>query len=160
MPSPRQKWSELKPDTKKRKLAWYKNHQGLSPGQVISRYNNGTLGPQEESRGHGETPEHPDRLKPPPENGEDKHKRYRNKIKNAIKYIQEFKESKWGNRPKWNAKRSEMNVRKDPGTGKPRGVKDLQYIKAMVDIAKKDTWLDWHGIVALDYDYEDAFYYH
>jgi hypothetical protein len=114
----------------------------------------------EKARGHGQTPEHPERAREPEPGKPDKYKRYRDKIKNAIKYIQEFKESKWGNRPKWNSKRSEMNVRKDPGTGKPRGTKDLQYIKAMVDIAKRDTWMDWHGIVALDYDYEDAFYYH
>jgi hypothetical protein len=165
MPSPRQKWSELKPDTKKRKLAYYKNHEGLSAGQVARRYNAGTLGPQTETRGHGGTPEHPDRLPPEPTTGEDKHKRYRSKIKKTIDYIQEFKEAKWsrptGN-PKWqwNADRSRMRVKKDIATGKDRGIKDLQYIKAMVDIAKRDTWLDWHGIVALDYDHEDAFYYH
>ena len=117
------------------------------------------------ARGHAETPEHPERLPPPPAAGaNDKYKRSRDKIKRTIDYIQDFKRSKWappyrGVAP-YNEKRSEMAVKKDPETGRHRGVKDLQFIKAMVDIAKKDTWLGWHGIVALQPDYTNAFYYH
>jgi hypothetical protein len=161
---PRKRFQELKSDEQKRKLAWYKNHQSLTPEQVKRRYNKGTLGPQTETRGHGQTPERPERLKPPVEGEEDKYKKYREKIKNAVKYIQDFKRDKWappyqGVAP-WNEKRSEMAVKKDPETGKLRGIKDLQVIKAMVDIAIKDTWLGWHGIVALEPNYETAFYYH
>jgi hypothetical protein len=162
---PRKRFQELKPDQQKRKLAWYKNHQGLTPEQVKRRYNKGTLGPQTDTRGHGQTPERPERLKPPVEGKEDKHKRYRDKIKNAIKYIQDFKRDKWGppyvGVAPYNEKRSEMAVRKDPETGKMRGVKDLQVIKAMVDVTIKSPFdLGWHGIVALEPDYENAFYYH
>jgi hypothetical protein len=57
---PRILWSALKPATKKRKLSYYKK-QGLTPGQVASRYNAGTLGPQAASRGHAKTPERPSR---------------------------------------------------------------------------------------------------
>jgi hypothetical protein len=163
--SPRQKWAELKPGTKKRKLAWYAKHQGLTAAQVRGRYNAGTLGPQTATRGHAQTPERPERLKTGREaETEDKYKRYRDKIMNTIEYIQDFKRDKWdwpyqGVAP-FDEGRSKMAVRKDPETGKLRGVKDLQIIKAMVDIAKRDAWMDWHGIVALDYEYENAFWYH
>jgi hypothetical protein len=118
----------------------------------------------EKARGHGQTPEHPERLKTPEEGKEDKYKRYREKIKRIIREIQDFKRDKWG--PPYqgvgpfNEKRSEMAVRKDPETGKARGVKDLNVIHAMVGVAKVSPWIDWHGIVALDDDYETAFYYH
>ena len=55
---PRKLWSQLSPATKKRKLGYYKKHRGLSPSQVVSRYNNGTLGSQAGTRGHAHTPEH------------------------------------------------------------------------------------------------------
>jgi hypothetical protein len=63
---PRILWSALKPATKKRKLSYYKK-QGLTPGQVASRYNAGTLGPQAASRGHAKTPERPERAAKHPE---------------------------------------------------------------------------------------------
>jgi hypothetical protein len=144
-----------------------RNWDGLSPayrkrleraGITKRAYESGVS--LEKARGHASTPERPERAEKNPE----KYRKYRDKKNDAIKYIQDFKRSKWappyqGVAP-WNEKRSEMAVRKDPETGKLRGVKDLQVIKAMVDIAKKDTWLGWHGIVALEPDYETAFYYH
>jgi len=53
---PRQKWSELKPGTRKRKLGYYRK-QGLSDRQIAARYNAGTLGRQTVARGHLNTPE-------------------------------------------------------------------------------------------------------
>lgn len=66
MARPRKLWSALKPDTKKRKLAYYAK-QGLTPGQVSSRYNAGTLGSQSAARGHAKTPERPSQAARHPE---------------------------------------------------------------------------------------------
>jgi hypothetical protein len=110
----------------------------------------------EKARGHAETPERPERAEKNPT----KYAKYVAKKQKIIDGIQEFKEAKWGHRPKWNKKRSEMAVKKDPGTGKLRGIKDLNIIYAMCGVAIVDTWMDWWAIVALDEDYENAFYYH
>jgi hypothetical protein len=148
-----------------------RNWDGLSPayrkrleraGITRRAYESGAS--LQKARGHESTPERPERAREPEPGKPDKYKKYREKIKNTVKYIQDFKRDKWappyqGVAP-YNEKRSEMAVKKDPETGKLRGVKDLQVIKAMVDIAKKDSWLGWHGIVALEPDYETAFYYH
>lgn len=151
MAAPRKRdWNSLSPGYQKR----------LKGAGITKRqYESGAS--LQKARGHSQTPEHPERAGPtPPPGTPDKYKRYRDKIKNAVQYVQDFKKEKWGTRPKWNEKRSLMNVRKDPETGKMRGVKDLQVIKAMVGIAKEDGWVDWHGIIELDPDYESAFYYH
>jgi hypothetical protein len=108
------------------------------------------------ARGHAETPERPERAEKQP----GKYQKYEAKKLALAKEIQEFKKNKWGHRPKWNEGRSLMAVRKDPGTGKWRGTRDLNVIKAMCGVAIIDTWMDWWAIVALDEDYENAFYYH
>jgi hypothetical protein len=153
---PKVRFQDLKPDTQKRKLAWYKNHQGLDASTVKRRYNRGTLGPQTATRGHSNTPEKPERAVKSP----GKYQAYETKKLGIADRIQDFKRSKWGHRPKYNEERSKMAVRKDPGTGKWRGVKDLNVILAMCGVAIVDTWMDWWAIVALDEDYENAFYYH
>src|SRR5882672_1084481 len=51
MAKPRKPWSQLKDKTKKDKLKYF-GEQGLSPGQVSSRYNAGTLGSQAGARRH------------------------------------------------------------------------------------------------------------
>jgi hypothetical protein len=66
MAKPRKLWSALKPATQKRKLSYY-GKQGLSPAQVRSRYNSGSLGSQTASRGHAKTPERPSRARKNPE---------------------------------------------------------------------------------------------
>jgi hypothetical protein len=67
MPIPRKPWSQLAKATKKRKLAWFKNHEGLNPSEVARRYNTGTLGSQTAARGHIETPERPSAVYQHPE---------------------------------------------------------------------------------------------
>lgn len=54
---PRKLWSQLRKSTQTRKLRHYAK-QGLTPRQVASRYNKGTLGSQAAARGHKSTPEH------------------------------------------------------------------------------------------------------
>jgi hypothetical protein len=146
-------WDRLNP-------AYRKRLQGA--GITKQQYESGAS--LQKARGHEQTPERPERAKPPEPGKPDKYKRYRDKIKRTIDYIQDFKRDKWGppyvGVAPYNEKRSEMAVKKDPETGKMRGVKDLQVIKAMVDIAKTDTWLGWHGIVALAPGYENSMFYH
>ena len=110
----------------------------------------------EKARGHGETPERPERAAKNPT----KYAKYTAKKQKLIDQVQKFKEQKWSHRPKWNKGRSEAAVKKDPGTGKLRGIRDLNIIHAMCGVAIVDTWMDWWAIVALDDDYESAFYYH
>lgn len=142
MAKPRIPFSQLKPATKQRKIAYYAKHQGLTAKQVAGRYNAGTLGPQSAARGHP--------------NGDE----YRARKKKAIDFIYEFKKGKWSHRPKWNAARAKKAISHDPETGKERGIKALKIIENMVKLAIADELYNWHDIVALDYDYESAFYYH
>src|ERR1700678_3108251 len=75
----------------------------------------------EKARGHARTPEHPERSSKNPT----RYAAYEAKKLGIADRIQDFKRQKWGHRPKWNEGRSRMAVRKDPETGKWRGVKDL-----------------------------------
>ena len=76
MAKPAKLWSLLKPATQKRKLSFF-TKQGLSPAQVKSRYNAGTLGSQKAARGKAKTPEHPEDFIKNPE----KYKEYRPKTR-------------------------------------------------------------------------------
>jgi hypothetical protein len=125
-----------------------------SAGVTKQQYESGES--LEKARGHGETPERPERAEKNPT----KYQKYTAKKQKLIDEIQEFKIAKWSHRPKWNKGRSEMTVKKDPGTGKLRGIRDLNIIWAMCGVAIVDTWMDWWAIVALDDDYESGFYYH
>lgn len=138
MAKPRKPFRDLAPDTRTRKERWYAKHQGLTARQVQRRYDAGTLGSQKAARGHA--------------NDETRKKQ-------AIDFIYRFKENKWSGRPKWNPDRAKKNISHDPETGKARSITDLKTIENMVKLAVMDQ-LDWHDIVALDYEYESAFYYH
>lgn len=74
MAIPRKLWSQLKPATRARKLAYYAK-QGLNPRQLARRYNSGTLGKQSGARGHRGTPEHPEEALKNPE----KYRKYINR---------------------------------------------------------------------------------
>ncbi|HEY6018468.1 MAG TPA: hypothetical protein VIY48_00775 [Candidatus Paceibacterota bacterium] len=152
---PGKRFQDLKPDQQKRKLSWYRRNQGLTPRQVRERYNRGTLGPQTVARGHGQTPERPEEAEKNP----GKYEKYREKRKQAITFIVEFKRDKWGDKPRFNAARSKKNVSVNPETGKEWGIKDLRIIETMVRTAIRDN-LDYWDIAALEDDYEPAFYYH
>jgi hypothetical protein len=144
-------------------MAGRRNWDGLSEGYRKRLKNAGVTRRQYESgvslskaRGHEKTPERPERANRNP----GKYQAYEAKKNRIIKEIQDFKRAKWGHRPRYNEDRSKMAVKKDPGNGKLRGVRELNVISAMAAVAKIDTWMDWHAIVALDDDYETGFYYH
>jgi hypothetical protein len=144
-------------------MAGTRNWDSLSAGYRKRLQSNGITRRQYESgvslskaRGHSQTPERPERATRNP----GKYQAYEAKKLGIADKIQAFKKAKWGHRPKWNKDRSLMAVRKDPGNGKWRGVRDLNVIHAMCGVAIVDTWMDWHAIVALDEDYESGFYYH
>lgn len=158
MAAPRKPFSQLKPATQQRKARYYAKHHGLTAKQVETRYDNGTLGSQKASRGHARTPEKPG-SKPPgtPSPVISDYERLR---QIEINKIQAFKQRKWGGRPKWNGGRSRKFVSHNPETGLPRGIRELKKISAICDFADQDALFDWHDVAALDYDEEDAFYYH
>lgn len=159
MAKPRKTFAQLAESTRNRKTRWYAKHQGLTGKQVELRYNAGTLGPQTAARGHAHTPEKPGLAYKTAGQRNDYYKDYRDRKNKAVDLIFKFKEAKWGHRPLWNAARAKKYVSHDPETGKIRGITDLRVIENMVKLAIADQ-LDWHDIVALDYDYESAFYYH
>ena len=154
MAKPRVPFSQLKPDTRTRKERWYAKHQGLTAKQVQQRYDAGTLGNQQGSRGHARTPEHPG------ERPKSKDQQYRDRKRSIVDIVFQFKYDHWGRRPRWNAGRARRTIQANPDNGKIRGIKELRVILAMVNTAVEGDLDSWHDIVALDFDYESAFYYH
>jgi hypothetical protein len=145
MPGKTRNWDSLSAGYRKRLQ---------SAGITKRQYNSGVS--LSKARGHANTPERPERAQKNP----GKYQAYEAKKLGIADKIQDFKRAKWGHRPKYNEDRSKMAVRKDPGNGKWRGVRDLNVIWAMCGVAIVDTWMDWWAIVALDDDYESGFYYH
>jgi hypothetical protein len=123
------------------------------------------------ARGHGKTPEHPERAEKNPEKypeyvtAESKAKRrerdrlLRERKAKIIEFVFKWKRDEFGDTPKWNPRRAYKSVKLDPATGRDRPVKDLIAIEAMVKIAITDG-LDYEEITEMDYDQESAFFYH
>lgn len=108
------------------------------------------------ARGHENTPEHPERAP-----GEE-YRKYRDRRNKLVDQVQELKRQEFGNRVKWNDSRSRKYVAVDPGTGKPRGIRELKAIlkefKLWIDDDRPD---DWQGLNAIsDGEHESALYYH
>ena len=154
MPRVRKSFDQLTPGVRQRKERWYAKHQGLTAKQVQQRYDAGTLGNQQAARGHAQTPEHPG------EKPKNKDQGYRDRKRSIVDIVFQFKYDHWGRRPKWNAGRARRTIQANPDNGKIRGIKELRVILAMVNTAVEEDLDSWWDIVALDFDYESAFYYH
>lgn len=107
------------------------------------------------ARGHGQTPERPERA------NETKHAAYIAKRTRDINAVFAIKEGIWGQRPKWNAKRARANVARSPFNGHWRGKPELTKILKLAE-----SWS--HNVThepALNWgdesnDMVNAFYYH
>jgi len=66
----RKLFAQLKPATQERKLKWFAKHEGLSPSEVRSGYDAGTLS-QKGARGHRQTREHAPPIKALVKDGKD-----------------------------------------------------------------------------------------
>jgi hypothetical protein len=147
------RFDQLKPDTQKRKLAYYAKHQGLTPQQVRKRYDAGTLGPQTGTRGHSHTPERPERAHTKPE-----YQTYAQRRDAIITDAFTLKQILFAGQPKWHYNRalSQLTTHED---GKPRNITELRTIhKALA--AALDEDLDWQELIDEYPELEDALYYH
>lgn len=140
-------WDNLSPDYRKRL-----QNAGITKGQ----YESGVS--LAKARGHEETPERPERADTA--KGKERYKKYQADRTRIIDKIRQFKKDHFKAGSKWNESRSDRNVRNDPETGKPRGIKDLRRIEQQIDIAVDEDTTSWDELIDMSDEYESAFFYH
>lgn len=117
----------------------------------------------EKARGHGATPEHPERA----ESNKEKYKDYLGNRDRLITKIQQIKRELFGDRSKWNARNSRRNIAVEASTGKIRSISDLVKILDMAQEAQqeaqgRDEFFEaWDNIFADEEPNDrEAFFYH
>lgn len=106
-----------------------------------------------EARGHGHTPEHPNR---PSDKGKSKYRQYEDKKASLRREIQELKEQWYGTVERWDPEKSERYIKYDK-KGKERGIKELRKVRDYIAAWEGEPEKYWD-----DEEFEDyasALYY-
>lgn len=109
------------------------------------------------ARGHGNTPEHPERAESNPA----KYPGYTSAKTQLINDIQWVKRGLFQSTGKFNNGNSKNSIKHDPDTGKLRTIQDLKNILKIAEGLKNGTltWEQFKGSPEWD-EYRSAFFYH